>query len=79
MSLKNRFGTWVHKHYRTMMKKPTNGRKSSRQLDALLDQIRTDRRRIIRASSSMMQDTQTVKNIVEETNNAVGPSSDNHA
>ena len=71
MQVKNRFMTWLQEHLNHLRSRPKNGRKSIREIDFMLFEIKDSQKRVKHDSDLIVQSTQQAKQLVAEGNDVL--------
>lgn len=71
MQMGNRIMAWLNEHFNQFRSRPKNGRKSMKEIDAMLREINGHRERVIHSTETIVKDSRRAKQLVAEGNDVL--------
>lgn len=71
MQMGNRIMAWFNIHIAHFRLRPKNGRKSMKEIDAVLSEINGHRERVVKSTESIVKDSRQAKQLVAEGNDVL--------
>lgn len=71
MRMGNRIMAWLNEHIKHFRSRPNNGRKSMREIDAMLSDINNNRERVTNGTDIIVNDARKAKQLVAKGNDVL--------